>query len=134
MQSLLKNVKNKFWIDVLKAYSEILKFVNEQDKEEAILSSPLFYNHEIDIGGKPLWIKRWYTNGIRYVNGLLTETGDFYSQAVLERTYKIKTNFIQFQGIKQAVKLYGSYMEEDTILEILLNNYYVQLFLQILLL
>ena len=42
VESLLKTVKNKFWIDVLKAYSEILKFVNEQDKEEAILSSPLF--------------------------------------------------------------------------------------------
>ena len=42
-----------------------------------------------------------------YVNDLLTENGDFYSQAVLERTYNIKTNFIQFQGIKQAVKLYG---------------------------
>ena len=41
MESLLKTVKNKFWIDVFKAYSEILKFVNEQDKEEAILSSPL---------------------------------------------------------------------------------------------
>ena len=75
--------------------------------KEAILSSPLFYNHEINIGGKPLWIKNWYTNGIRYVNDLLIETGDFYSQAILERTYNIKTNFIQFQGIKQALKLYG---------------------------
>ena len=91
-----KYVESQFWIDVLKAYSEILKFVNEQDKEEAILSSPLFYNHEINIGGKPLWIKKWYTNGIRYVNDLLTENGDFYSQDVLERTYNIKTNFIQF--------------------------------------
>ena len=74
MASLLKYMKNKFWIDVLKAYTEILKFVNEQDKEETILSSPLFYNHEINIGGKPSWIRKWYINGIRYVNNLLTET------------------------------------------------------------
>ena len=73
----LKHVKNKFRVDVLKAYSEILKFVNKQDKEEAILSSPIFYNHEINIGGKPLWITNWYINGILNVNDLLTENGDF---------------------------------------------------------
>ena len=33
MESLLKNVKNKFWIDVLKAYSEILKFVKNKIKK-----------------------------------------------------------------------------------------------------
>ena len=47
IESLLKKIKNKFWTDVLKAYSEILQVVR-QDTEEFVLSSPIFHNHNIN--------------------------------------------------------------------------------------
>ena len=56
---------------------------------------------------KPLWIKTWYQKGLRYVNDLLAENGNFYSQTDIEAKYNIKTNFVQFQGMIQAVKLYA---------------------------
>ena len=59
IQSLLSKIKNKFWIDVMKAYSEILK-LNKTDNEDSFLSSPIFFNYEIKVGNNPVWIKNWY--------------------------------------------------------------------------
>ena len=106
IDSLSKNVKNKFWIDVLRAFSELLS-LQKNITQEFVLSSSIFHNPEIKVGGKPLWIKTWYQKGLLYVNDLLAENGNFYSQTDIERKYNIKTNFVQFQGMIQAVKLYA---------------------------
>ena len=106
IDSLSKNVKNKFWIDVLRAFSELLS-LQKNNTQEFVLSSSIFHNPEIKVGGKPLWIKTWYQKGLLYVNDLLAENGNFYSQTDIERKYNIKTNFVQFQGMIQAVKLYA---------------------------
>ena len=36
----------------------------------------------------------------------INENGEFYSQEEFERNFNLKTNFLQFQGIKQAMKTY----------------------------
>ena len=41
LENILKNIKNKFWIDVLKAYSELIQ-KNQQVTEEYFLASPIF--------------------------------------------------------------------------------------------
>ena len=35
---------------------------------------------------------------------MINENGEFYSQEEFERNFNLKTNFLQFQGIKQAIK------------------------------
>ena len=50
--------------------------------------------------------KNWHNKGLNYINDLLSENGNFLSQTEIEQTYNIKTNFVQFQGMMQAVKLY----------------------------
>ena len=37
---------------------------------------------------------------------MINENGEFYSQEEFERIFNLKTNFLQFQGIKQAIKAY----------------------------
>ena len=102
--SLLR--KNKFWIDVLKAYSEILQVIR-QNTEEFVLSSPIFHNHNINIGNKPVWINNWYKNGVKHINDLISENGEFYLREEFERIYNIKTNFVQYQGIIHAIRAYA---------------------------
>ena len=106
IESLLPKIKNKFWTDVLKAYSEMLK-LNKIDNEDSVLSSPIFNNHEIKVGNNPVWIKSWYKKGVIYINDLVRENGDLCSQDEFERMYNAKTNFIQFQGITNAIKDYA---------------------------
>ena len=48
-------IKNKFWIDVLRAYSDVLQLSGE-NTEYYILSSPIFYNNTVTIGSKPIYI------------------------------------------------------------------------------
>ena len=68
--SLIRNVKNKFWVDVLKAYADI-QHLNHQDTENHVLSSPIFHNNETKISNKSVYIKSWYQNGVRYVNDII---------------------------------------------------------------
>ena len=58
---LLKDIKNQFWVDVLKAYAEVLK-LHKLDSEDLVLSNSILYNHSINIGDKPVFIKNWYKN------------------------------------------------------------------------
>ena len=106
IDGLIKNVKNKFWIDVLRAFSELLSLQKTTHKN-LLYQAPFFHNPEIKVGGKPLWIKTWYQKKLLYVNDLLAENGNFYSQTDIERKYNIKTNCVQFQGMIQTVKLYA---------------------------
>ena len=99
-------IKNKFWIDVLHAYSDILQLTGE-DTEHFVLSSPIFYNNKIMIGNQPIYIKRWDQQGIKSINDLIHENGEFLSQDEFEHTYNIKTNFVQFLGLKQAIMAYA---------------------------
>lgn len=100
---LLKKTNNKFWIDVLKAYSEVRE-KDYQNENQNIFSSPIYYNHKIMVGNKPIYIKEWYEKGIWYINDLLHENGRFYTQYEFENKYNLKTNFIQFAGIIKALK------------------------------
>ena len=79
IDSLLRKLKNKFWIDVLKAYSENLQVIR-QDTEEFVLSSPIFHNHNIDIGNKPVWINNWYKNGVKHINDLISENREIQTR------------------------------------------------------
>ena len=108
--AIQNKIKNKFWIDVLHAYSDILQLTGE-DTEHFVLSSPIFYNSKIMIGNQPIYIKKWDQQGIKNINDLLHENGEFLSQDEFEHTYDIKTNFVQFLGLKQAIM----HMQEHTI-------------------
>ena len=60
--SLIRNVKHKFWVDVLKVYADI-HHLNHQDTENHVLSSPIFHNNEIKVSNKSVYIK----SGIKMV-------------------------------------------------------------------
>ena len=48
-----------------------------QRRMELVLSSPIFHNHYISIGDKPVWINNWYKNGVKHTHGLISENRDF---------------------------------------------------------
>ena len=104
---LLKKINNRFWYDVISAYSEILQLIDE-DTEDFILSSTIFHNNKITISNKPIYTKEWGQKGVRNINDLIHETGAFLLQEEFERfIYNIKTNFVQFLGLNQAIMAYA---------------------------
>ena len=90
--SIIKQISNPFWEDVIKAYSNVLE-LNQQSTEDFALSSPIFFNHNILIVGKPVFFSQWYMKGITYINDIINNSGDFYSEQELKTKYNIKTIF-----------------------------------------
>ena len=101
--TIIKQISNPFWEDVIKAYSNVLE-LNQQSTEDFALSSPIFFNHNILIGGKPVFFSQWYMKGITYINDIINNSGEFYSEQELKTKYSIKTNFLQVNGIIRSVK------------------------------
>ena len=106
IDSLLQKIRNKFWTDVLKAYSDLIT-ENKIDKEDLILSCPIFHNINIKVGNSTICIRNWHKKGVKHINDLVKENGQFLSQVKFENMYNIKTNFIQFQAIKEYAIKHG---------------------------
>ena len=102
-KSVTKLINNQFWIDVLNSYSDILNSY-QQNSTEFTMSSPVFHNNKIKVGGISIYIKSWYDRGITFVNEFFDESGNFYSQTEFEKKYGVKSNFIQFHGKRQAIR------------------------------
>ena len=99
-------IKNKFWIDVLHTYSDILQ-LNGENTEYYILSSPIFHNNNITIVNKSIYLKDWDQKGVKNINDLVHDNGEFFSQDEFEHTFNIKTNFVQYLGLKRAKVSYA---------------------------
>ena len=59
------------------------------------------------IDNQPIYIKKWDQQGIKSINDLIYENGEFLLQDEFEHTYDIKTNFVQFLGLKQTIMAYA---------------------------
>ena len=62
------------------------------------------------IGNQPIYIYiyiKWDQQGIKSINDPIHENGEFLSQDKFEHTYNIKTNFVHFLGLKQAIMAYA---------------------------
>ena len=108
-KSVTKLINNQFWIDVLNSYSDILNSY-QQNSTEFTMSSPVFHNNKIKVGGIPIYIKSWYGRGITFVNEFVDESGNFYSQTEFEKKiwgkiklYSVSWHKTSNQGLFQKV-------------------------------
>ena len=104
IQEIITHIPNKFWKDVLLSFRHLNKqmILNDDD----VLKSPLFYNENIKIDGTSIFFKPWFDKGVKYINDLVDDKGDFYTQADFSRKTGIKTNFLQYNGLIKAIKQY----------------------------
>ena len=78
LEKVILQLPNYFWKDVLQSLININKKVTFT--EEDILKSPIYNNNNIKIGGLDIYYRSWFNKGIKYVNDLVNENGDFYRQ------------------------------------------------------
>ena len=53
------------------------------------------------------YIKEWDQKGVKNINDLVHENGDFFTQDEFEHTFNIKTNCVQYIGFKRAIVAYA---------------------------
>jgi hypothetical protein len=92
-----ENCKNEFWKDVLHAWQYILSKTTTYDSWASFLHNPIWYNNKLKFNHTYFSYKDWYRKGVRIVNDLVKENGEFYSFAEFERKYNININFLKYQ-------------------------------------
>lgn len=73
---IAQKTKNKFWKDTLSSFVRLCK--TYKTFKDNNLEFPLFYNNNIVIGGKTVFLKSFYENGVQYICDLLKKDGYFY--------------------------------------------------------
>ena len=66
--------------------------------------SVLWFNEKLKVDKKPMHLKEWCKNNIYLVNSLLDEEGNIMTYEQFKNIYAIRTNFLEFLGVTQAVK------------------------------
>ena len=66
----------------------------------------LWNNHLITIGGKSIFCQQWYNAGVKTLSDILDEEGNFLSFPEFRKKYKIKTNFLRYFGLFNAIPKY----------------------------
>ena len=95
------------------------------------LSSPLYFNNNICIGGSHIFYSTWYKKGLIYINDMYKENGSLYTIQELQDIYKIKTNFLTYNGLIASINSFKSLIQNNVDLkklEYLLRPNYCWLF------
>ena len=61
--------------------------LDQQSTEEFALSSPIYFNHNILIGGKPVFFSQRYVKERTYINDIENDSGKFYSEQDVKTEY-----------------------------------------------
>ena len=102
----LYNMKNEFWIDVLKGLIKLSEKSVSKIDEDLILQTPIFHNKNIKIDGKDIYYDTWFRKGVRFINDLIKENGAFLDQEEFSEIFRIQTNYLQFWGLRGAINTY----------------------------
>ncbi|XP_071139100.1 uncharacterized protein [Mytilus edulis] len=98
----ISNVKNKFWIDVFKAWQYFAdKDINST--WEYFLASPLWMNKNININNKHVFYRSWYNKGIVFVNDVISNSGKFLSYGKIKDKFDISGNIMMYNSIISAL-------------------------------
>ena len=65
---------------------------------------PLWKNNFIHVNNKCVFYKTWYKKGIIVINDLLDDNGNFLSFDLFRMKYDLKANFLQYIGIRGAIR------------------------------
>ena len=98
--------KNSFWCDVIKHLQSIRKKTKPCNFDE-FNADYLFYNSKITVGRKIVFYRSWVESGILQICHIMNDNGGFLSYNEFAQKYpQVNSNFIQYQGLVESVKLY----------------------------
>ena len=100
-KSLARKCTNKFWSQVLNAWSTLQSGLQNNNIEN-VLNSHLWYNE--NISKSHLYLAHWYKRGIICVGDIINSNGDFVTQNLLQNVYGIKTNFLEYHRVITCIK------------------------------
>ena len=117
---ITKNIKNKFWLDVLKHFCKLGNIPLTLSNDNLILEEPIHHNPNIKRGKKVVYITEWVNNDILKVKDIAELNGnrlEFLDYETFRRKFVNvqNTNFLLYTGIIQAVRTFWQKMQTNNI-------------------
>ena len=101
-EPLLLRLPN-FYQNILHSWQELKQ--NKCITVHKIYNQTLWLNNNITIEGKSFFWQNWFEKGVFFIKDIMTEEGNFLSEAQIKERFDINTNFLQVLQIRQAVPL-----------------------------
>ena len=96
---------NKFWWDVLGAWKKfIIQLIPKSASD--VMGICIWNNTNIKINNSPVFYRRWYNKNIQYIGDLIDENGLLLTYEQFQIKYNLRTNFIEYMGIRTSVETY----------------------------
>ena len=99
---------NPFWKDVFRAFSSLSSNINVVTVEQ-FLNQPVWFNKCIKIAGKSIFNISMFNSGVRTINDLIDDEGQFLTFEQYGANSNVNVNFIVYRGIIAAI---GQYKRE----------------------
>ncbi len=98
---------NPFWKDTISIWLEEKELLEEEydagNCHVQYLSQPLYHNREIKIGGKPVFIKHWFQQGIQFINDVISNQGRVFSWEEFSVEHEVKGDYVTYYGLISAI-------------------------------
>ena len=77
----------------------------EIEEHSVILNQVIWNNRYLTIDRKPFMWKKWFDNGIVYIQDLVNDNGKLYSQIEMNNKYNISSNFLNALQLRQCIPI-----------------------------
>lgn len=105
IEEIKRHCTNKFWWDVLEAWKKfIIQLVPKSASD--IMGISIWNNMNIKINNTPVFYRRWYDKNIHFIRDLVDENGQLLTYEQFQAKYNVRTNFVQFIGIRTSIEAY----------------------------
>lgn len=106
LSSKLNQVSNPFYKDVVNALIRLKRVLQSDCNYNKRSDLFLWHSDILKVDNKPFILRDWYVKGVSYVSDIIDNEGHFLNLNSFHETFNVKTNFLRFFGICQAIKDY----------------------------
>ena len=96
-----KAVKNNFYNQIFMYWSSIYNEHPHQPND--IYNQLIWYNSFIKIDNKPVFKKKWWEKGIKYIHDIIDKHGMMIPLTELEQRFNIEITDMEYNGLVQAI-------------------------------
>ena len=99
-------ILNDFWKDVI-MHVKTLLIKKKPDNFQDFLCEHIFYNPNIQVDNKNLFLRVWYQNGITKIHHLVKDDSFFNYIEFCLKYPNVNTNFLVYNGVISAIRRYA---------------------------
>ncbi|MEK6264009.1 MAG: reverse transcriptase family protein [Clostridium sp.] len=108
LSNVCKWEKHSFWYEVFSVWCEF-NYAQHPQCKEYIINQPIWYNSLLKIGGKPVFLQKWYKKCVKNVKDLIAGN-KWITIKELKSRYDITTNFLELRGLINCMPKYWKYI------------------------